>query len=446
MASVFFMQPLGQVLCNLVSLAVISGVRNQGIDDPVKAVDEIWRWVIGVGVAPGVIALLFRLAIPETPRFLLEIEEDPIKSVFDAEYIFGGGAGGSVELSGRAGSLQDTFSTNSLEPFDDGKTPTSARTHDFSGPSRSPTTTTTTAARSAGRDSAASLWPETAPNLPTLNSNWKISRADIVRYFWTDGNWRILFATSACWFLLDFGFYGIALSNPQFLAKTWGHGALQVSSTSPIWRTTDDPSVSIYDMLFQTSVRALVILNVGSLAGGLFLILLINHVRRKWLQAGGFIMLAAIFIALGVVLMTVHGGGNATIFLYVLGQLFFNLGPNGTTWIIPGELFPTRYRATCYGIAAASGKLGSICVQLFSTYYKIGASSPDVAMQTKYGETLIVFSALMVLGAAITLLWVPDVQKTDLKNKSLEELAAGRKNWTRRTSTLERLQRLFTTA
>jgi hypothetical protein len=44
------------------------------------------------------------------------------------------------------------------------------------------------------------------PPLVTLNSSWKLSRADIIQYFWTEGNWRTLFATSMTWLLLDFGF------------------------------------------------------------------------------------------------------------------------------------------------------------------------------------------------------------------------------------------------
>ena len=53
------------------------------------------------------------------------------------------------------------------------------------------------------------------------------------------------------------------------------------------------------------------------------------------------------------------GGQRATLFLYCLINFFQNFGPNTTTFIIPGEIFPTRYRATCVGIAAASGKLGA---------------------------------------------------------------------------------------
>lgn len=36
-----------------------------------------------------------------------------------------------------------------------------------------------------------------------------------------------------------------------------------------------------------------------------------------------------------------------------------NFGPNTTTFVIPGEIYPTEVRATCHGLSAASGKLGA---------------------------------------------------------------------------------------
>ena len=39
---------------------------------------------------------------------------------------------------------------------------------------------------------------------------------------------------------------------------------------------------------------------------------------------------------------------------------FSNFGPNTTTFIIPAELFPARFRSTCHGISGAAGKLGAI--------------------------------------------------------------------------------------
>ena len=35
-------------------------------------------------------------------------------------------------------------------------------------------------------------------------------------------------------------------------------------------------------------------------------------------------------------------------------------GPNATTWLLPGEVFPTDIRATCHGISAAVGKVGAL--------------------------------------------------------------------------------------
>lgn len=37
---------------------------------------------------------------------------------------------------------------------------------------------------------------------------------------------------------------------------------------------------------------------------------------------------------------------------------------NRTTFVIPAECFPTRYRSTSHGISAASGKLGAIVAQM----------------------------------------------------------------------------------
>lgn len=40
------------------------------------SVDFCWRLLIGLGCVPGVVALYFRLTIPETPRFTMDIERN----------------------------------------------------------------------------------------------------------------------------------------------------------------------------------------------------------------------------------------------------------------------------------------------------------------------------------------------------------------------------------
>ena len=407
MASVFFMQPLGQISGNIVSIIVVAA--SQGNEDVRRTVDIMWRWVIGLGVVPGVLALAFRFAIPETPRYLLDIEDDPIKAEFDATPLFGGDT--ELEEGGWSSAHGSTASQGS-------------NCEDIVLPAP---------AISDGEERTV----YGVPPLITLNSSWKLSRADIKQYFWTEGNWRTLFVTSMTWLLLDFGFYGIGLSSPQFLAKTWG--SLNLDGPAPPWQTNDTGNVSQYKQFMNNSIHALVVLNSGSFLGMVLMIAFSNRVNRVSLQKYGFLVLAAIFIALGSIFITTHRSGGALIIaLYILGQTAFNFGPNATTYIISGEAFPTRYRASCHGISAAAGKLGSILVQLFSAYYRFGSNSTSKESTRRYGIIIIVFAAVMLIGAILTHFWLPDMQHRREKgagwtavgkNKTLEELALGRRGF-----------------
>lgn len=402
MASVFFMQPLGQISGNIISLIVVAISRNNGSDNLTRTFDQMWRWIIGLGVLPGVVGVLFRWAIPETPRFLLDIEDDPVKAEFDATELFG-----------------DNNSDTDVEESAWNLSRNSAG-------SRTDETTLTTPTLSTQVE-----WTVGTPTV-TLNSSWTLSKHDSIQYFITERNWITLAGTMMAWLLLDFGFYGISLSNPKFLAKTWG--SLDITGSTPTWQTSQDPNVSVFDMFFMTSVHALLILNLGSFLGGVLMIGSAPYLNRVSLQKYGFLMLAAIFIAMGVMFITTQSEGAPAIVLCILGQLFFNFGPNSTTYILPAELFPTRYRATCHGLSAGAGKLGSILVQVFSAYYRVGSNTPGRSDTKRYGYVLIVFSALMVLGAIITHFTIPDVQEKRHgvkrnwggKTRTLEELAIGR--------------------
>jgi len=50
-----------------------------------NSVDFCWRLLIGLGCVPGVIALYFRLTIPETPRFTLDIDRNMKQAIKDVE-------------------------------------------------------------------------------------------------------------------------------------------------------------------------------------------------------------------------------------------------------------------------------------------------------------------------------------------------------------------------
>ncbi|KAJ5287816.1 hypothetical protein N7478_003502 [Penicillium angulare] len=404
MASVFFMQPLGQIAGNVVSLIVIAVSRNNDSTDIVRNVDSMWRWVLGIGVVPGAIATLFRFAIPESPRYLVEIDDDPVTAEFDATTLFSEpvSPGFDSQAFGTMTTITGVGSSIQL-----------------------PTISSLASASSQADD-------EEFTNLPpaTLNSHWRLAKSDIIRYFWIEGNWRSLFGTAVAWLLMDFGFYGISLASPQFLAKTWGQ--LHITQSEPYWMTDSRQGANVYDMFFQTSFRALVILNIGSFVGGLLLIIFAHRIERVALQKYTFLGLSVLFIAMGSLFVSLVNSPPTLVALYIIGQILFNFGPNATTYMIPAEIFPTRYRATCYGLSAGAGKLGSILVQIFSTYYRFGGGLGDTSIR-HHGIVLFVFSACMIIGAAVTHFYIPPLQQKKGRNimwggkpYTLETMALGR--------------------
>ena len=63
----------------IVALVTISIFKARILQDPLtdlEHVDYCWRILIGAGCVPGTVALYFRLTIPETPRFTMDIERN----------------------------------------------------------------------------------------------------------------------------------------------------------------------------------------------------------------------------------------------------------------------------------------------------------------------------------------------------------------------------------
>lgn len=86
---VFMCQPLGQLAATLVAL--IATARQRGgipadatpghcTGECLRTLDSIWRWIIGVGIIPAVIAIWFRLTIIESPRYTADVGRDSRKA------------------------------------------------------------------------------------------------------------------------------------------------------------------------------------------------------------------------------------------------------------------------------------------------------------------------------------------------------------------------------
>jgi MFS transporter, PHS family, inorganic phosphate transporter len=147
----------------------------------------------------------------------------------------------------------------------------------------------------------------------------------------------------------------------------------------------------------------------------------IDTIGRKPIQLMGFIVLTILFSIIGFGYHVIPTGGLFA--LYCLCNFFQNFGPNTTTFIVPGEVFPTRYRSTAHGISAGSGKIGAIVAQVLA-----GALKNKGGTNAWINHLMEIFALFMyplvpsvilifrLIGIGTTLL-IPET-----KRKTLEEL------------------------
>jgi hypothetical protein len=93
-------------------------------------------------------------------------------------------------------------------------------------------------------------------------------------------------------------------------------------------------------------------------------------------------------------------------------------GPNATTFIIPAECYPTRFRATAHGLSAGSGKIGAIIAQVaFNPLTKRGLNEHSKSATPWLNHVMQIFALFMLCGVFTSLL-VPETRR-----QSLEDLA-----------------------
>jgi len=90
MATVFAGQGLGQFTAAVVSFILTEVFKRSlktTVCDPTgcrPALDRAWRILYAIGIIPAIIGLYFRLILPETPRFTLDVKDDDQKALSDA--------------------------------------------------------------------------------------------------------------------------------------------------------------------------------------------------------------------------------------------------------------------------------------------------------------------------------------------------------------------------
>jgi PHS family inorganic phosphate transporter-like MFS transporter len=125
-----------------------------------------------------------------------------------------------------------------------------------------------------------------------------------------------------------------------------------------------------------------------------------------------------IYLAIGIPFSNYWGHHTGTGFkvLYGLILFFSNFGPVTTTFIVPAELFPARFRSTCHGISGAAGNLGAtigLVGILWVSHDKKEDGYPKAIAMTRLS---LIVAGVCVMGAVVTYYFTPETM-----GRSLEE-------------------------
>lgn len=78
-------EPAATLFSFIIIAAYKQSFLNGTPDTALRSLDQIWRLVIGLGCVPAAIAIYFRLTIPETPRFTIDIERNIRQATSDVD-------------------------------------------------------------------------------------------------------------------------------------------------------------------------------------------------------------------------------------------------------------------------------------------------------------------------------------------------------------------------
>jgi PHS family inorganic phosphate transporter-like MFS transporter len=225
-----------------------------------------------------------------------------------------------------------------------------------------------------------------------------------IEYFSHPKHALTLFGCAFSWFLVDVAFYGINLNQSVIL-------------TDIGYATGKTP----YEYLLHNAEGNLIIAVAGYVPGYFLTIAFIELLGRKWIQIQGFLVTALMFGILAGANTSLSSGARFA--LIVIAQLFMNFGPNATTFIIPGEAFPSRVRGLAHGLCAAIGKLGAILSGIGFNWW---SQSDHVKYPGSIGLSgvLWIFFAFQTLGAVVTFFCVPETRGVDADAIDYEECQA----------------------
>jgi putative MFS transporter len=160
---------------------------------------------------------------------------------------------------------------------------------------------------------------------------------------------RATILASVPWFLQDLGTYGIGIFTPTILASVIG--------------AKTEYAHNLVDIIHNDIIAAkgAAFIDLLLLIGIICAIFTADRIGRMRLQIFGF---AGCALGLLLAALSLNTDGSTNMLLLFTGFMLFsfmtNLGPNGMTYLIAGEVFPTHIRGKGAGFAASFAKMGAV--------------------------------------------------------------------------------------
>ncbi|KAI3949785.1 hypothetical protein MKW92_039975 [Papaver armeniacum] len=219
-----------------------------------------------------------------------------------------------------------------------------------------------------------------------------------------------LFACATSWFLVDVVFYSSNLFQ------------------SHVYRDLlrDPHRLNAYQQAYDVAKLQAIIAVCSTIPGYWATVFFIERIGRVKIQMLGFLVMGICMFAIGIPYYQYWNDHTNAWFLILYGLTFFfaNFGPNTTTFIIPAELFPARFRSTCHGLSGAAGKIGAIVGSVGFLWASQSQNEKDVdkGYQTGIGMTnaLVILGGISLLGMILTYFFTRETMGRSLEENEVE--------------------------
>uniref|UniRef100_A0A5B7BDZ0 Putative inorganic phosphate transporter 1-9 n=1 Tax=Davidia involucrata TaxID=16924 RepID=A0A5B7BDZ0_DAVIN len=218
---------------------------------------------------------------------------------------------------------------------------------------------------------------------------------------------RDLFSCSSAWFLVDVVFYSSNLFQSQIYE-----------------RYLPKRELNAYQEAFHVAKLQAIIAVCSTIPGYWATVYFIDRIGRVKIQVMGFFFMAIGLFAIGIPYSAYWDDNTNIGFMLLYGLTFFfsNFGPNTTTFIVPAELFPARFRSTCHGISGAFGKVGAIIGSVgflwASHNHKEDGYSKGIGMTA----SLVLLGGVCILGMITTYLFTRETMGRSLEENENEDV------------------------